>query len=122
MPVASILTLTHKKSMTYKYGCSDPQQNRLGGVALLFWKAIEEASEKGYVELDMGRSDVSNAGLIAFKEHWSAARFPLTYWRYPTAPPGRGIARNARAVGPVFLRAPEWSLKIAGRLLYRHIG
>ena len=68
--VASILTLSHKKSMIYKYGCSNSAFNNLGGTALLFWKTIQEAKENGFDELEMGRSDVDNLGLIAFKEHW----------------------------------------------------
>ena len=48
--VASILTLSHKKSMIYKYGCSNAAFNNLGGTALLFWKTIQEAKGHGLEE------------------------------------------------------------------------
>jgi CelD/BcsL family acetyltransferase involved in cellulose biosynthesis len=121
-PVASILTLPHNKVMTYKYGCAAPQFNRLGGMALLFWRTIEEAIEKGFEELDMGRSDTDNAGLVAFKEHWGAERYSLNYWRYPfeSAPVESGV--KMRVLRKMFSVSPDWPLIAAGRVLYRHIG
>ena len=80
--VASILTLSHRKSMVYKYGCSDAAFNNLGGTALLFWKTIQEAKDRGLEEFEMGRSDVDNLGLIAFKERWGASRKLINYWTY----------------------------------------
>src|SRR6202035_286036 len=79
-PVASIITLTNKKSLVYKYGCSDSRFSNLGGMALLFWNAIQQAKTNGLEELDMGRSDIANAGLITFKERWGAERLAVNYW------------------------------------------
>jgi len=122
VPVASILTLTHRQSMTYKYGCSDPEHNRLGGVALLFWKTIQEAKQNEYTDLDLGRSDVNNSGLVAFKEHWGATRYPLSYWRYPMQPRSLRIPLKAGFVERIFSRSPGWLLRSVGTFLYRHIG
>ncbi len=122
IPVASILTIVHKKTMVYKYGCSDHRFNNLGGTPFLFWNAICEAKANGIEELDMGRSDTDNPGLVAFKEHWGAERSTLKYWRYPartaTEQPERAI-RYARRMIAV---APDISLVMLGNLLYRHIG
>jgi lipid II:glycine glycyltransferase (peptidoglycan interpeptide bridge formation enzyme) len=120
--VASILTLSHQKSMVYKYGCSDAAFNNLGGTPLLFWKTIQESKEGGFVELDMGRSSIDNLGLIAFKEHWGAVRTAITYWTYPhrqaESPTGwkTSVARKVVSV------APDAALEAVGKLLYRHIG
>jgi CelD/BcsL family acetyltransferase involved in cellulose biosynthesis len=121
-PVASILTLAHKQSMTYKYGCSEPQSNKFGGMALLFWRTIEEATAKGLEELDMGRSDVNNSGLITFKEHWGATRYPLSYWQYRSGTADGKTPMKVRGLPRIFSVSPEWLLITAGRLLYRHIG
>jgi len=120
--VASILTLSHKKTMVYKYGCGDAAFNHLGGTALLFWKTIQEARDNGFEEFEMGRSDVDNLGLIAFKEHWGASGTLIHYWAYP-----HGIAgllsnwktRLARRVVPI---VPDLALKAVGKMLYKHIG
>jgi hypothetical protein len=122
LPVASIITLSHKKTMTYKYGCSDVAFNRLGGMALLFWRAIQDAKGAGCELLDLGRSDSDNLGLIAFKDHWGAASSPLTYWKYPQESASRSSLWSNRSVQRAVSMAPEVVLRAAGRLLYRHIG
>ncbi len=122
VPVASILTLSFKKTMTYKYGCSDARFNKFGGMALLFWKTIQEGKENGFEELDMGRSDLDNPGLATFKEHWGATRSQLSYWRYPKKEPVTQNAWKLRVAKQLVSVAPEVSLEAAGTLLYRHIG
>lgn len=122
-PVASILTLSYKTTLVYKYGCSDKRRSNLGGVHLLFWKAIQSAKEKGFREFDLGRSDWTTPGLVEFKDRWGAARSTLTYWRRGAIP---AIYRSAgwknRTVRRIFEHAPRGFLATTGSLLYRHAG
>ena len=121
VPIASILTLSHKRSLVYKYGCSDARFHSSGGTMLLFWNAIQEAKSNGIEEFDMGRSDEDNLGLISFKEHWGAVSKPLVYWSYPQRSeliPNTWHKAMLRRVVPF---TPESVLRTAGRLLYRHI-
>jgi len=122
LPIASILTITHKQSMVYKYGCSDARFHKFGGMALLFWNAIQEAKHKGFEEFELGRSDSANHGLIAFKEHWGAVGSELNYWTYPSA--NRVTSNNpSKAMLRQFVRVvPDPILKVTGKLFYRHIG
>jgi len=122
-PIASILTLRHRESMVYKYGCSDEKFNNLGGTQLLLWRTIREAKNNNLLEFDMGRSDIDNSGLITFKDRWGAARSVLTYWRYPRL--------SRRVYSPVWARwaaskmlayMPDRMLTTAGKLLYKHAG
>ncbi len=122
IPVAGILTLSHKKVVTYKYGCSDAEFNKLGGTALLFWRTIQEAKDQGMEELDFGRSDMENAGLITFKDHWGATRSVLHYWQYPNSLPGLQSPWKMKVLARMVAVAPNVSLTAAGNLLYRHIG
>jgi lipid II:glycine glycyltransferase (peptidoglycan interpeptide bridge formation enzyme) len=122
IPIASILTLTDKKILVYKYGCSDARFNNLGGTALLFWNAIREARANGFEELDMGRSDTDNTGLVAFKEHWGAERSTLNYWRYPAQTNVLRSRVTMKNVSHVISLAPDRALLVLGNLLYRHIG
>jgi CelD/BcsL family acetyltransferase involved in cellulose biosynthesis len=122
VPVASILTLKHKKSIIYKYGCSDVAFNNLGGTALLFWKTIQEAKACGLEELELGRSDMGNAGLVAFKERWGALRREITYWTYPESHAWVSNAWQSKLTHRLVPLAPDWALKAAGSLLYPHIG
>jgi CelD/BcsL family acetyltransferase involved in cellulose biosynthesis len=121
-PIASILTLTHNSTVTYKYGCSDARMHPLGGVALLFWKTIQGAKAAGLETLDLGRSDSSNKGLITFKEHWGAIRSPLSYWRYPNRLRGHESSWKKAITEKIVDLAPDQVLATIGGLSYRHIG
>jgi hypothetical protein len=123
LPVAGILTMSFKKTMVYKYGGSDARYHALGGMPFLFWRAVQEAKAKGLEELDLGRSDLDQPGLLAFKDHLGAARTTLTYYTRPerrarTAHDGPLV----RAVRSVVSRLPDTALDLTGRLLYRHLG
>lgn len=122
-PVAGILTLTYKNSLVYKYGCSDANFHNLGGMSLLFWKAIQDGKNLGAHEFDLGRSECQNAGLIAFKEHWGAARSMLVYARFPQTV-SHTVNRGWRAqiAKQIFAHLPTRLLTGAGKLLYKHIG
>jgi lipid II:glycine glycyltransferase (peptidoglycan interpeptide bridge formation enzyme) len=122
LPVASILTLKHGSTITYKYGCSDARFSNLGGTPLLFWRTIQEATQEGFSELDLGRSTVDNQGLIAFKEHWGARRSTLEYWRFPERLKSEGGNWRINLKKRAIEAAPDWCLVAAGRLLYPHIG
>ena len=120
--VASILTLSHKKSMIYKYGCSNAAFNKLGGTALLFWKTLQEARDHGFEELEMGRSDIDNLGLIAFKERWGATATVIHYWSYPKVRAGLpGVWKKMLARRVVSI-SPDIALETVGKLLYKHVG
>lgn len=121
-PIASILTLSHRKTVTYKYGCSDARFHNLGGPAFLLWKTIQEAKAEGFEELDLGRTNIDHAGLIAFKEHWGAERQVLTYWRYPVETHGFNLGRATGVLKRIAPYAPKETLTLLGSVFYRHIG
>jgi len=122
-PIAGILTLDHGKKMVYKYGGSDAKYNNLGATPMLLWQAIQEGKRAGVEELDLGRSDPDNLGLIVFKERWSARSATLVTWRSPVvASPSRPNTFMMRCAKEIFARLPESVVTLAGRLLYRHIG
>ncbi len=120
-PVASIVTIVHKNRVVYKYGCSDESLSRHGGTQLLFWKMIQEAKSQGLDELDMGRSDSDNPGLIAFKDRWGACRSEITYFTYPAMTTASIHPWKAGVVRTILSHLPDAPLKLAGSLLYRHL-
>jgi hypothetical protein len=122
-PVASIITLSYKNSLVYKYGCSDARFHNLGGMPLLFWKVIQQCKENGAEQFDLGRSAPEDPGLIAFKGHLSAVASELKYYRNP-APPARQEMSEPRVswARKALARLPKPVLSGAGRLLYRHLG
>ena len=127
-PIAAILTLRHKDTLVYKYGCSDEQFHSLGGMHLLFWQSIREAKSDGLRAFDLGRSDCGDTGLIRFKDRWGAKRSGITYLRLlPSDQPksaylDAGSGWKGRVARRVILRLPDRVLSVAGDLIYRHIG
>jgi hypothetical protein len=123
-PLAAILTLSNKTTVTYKYGCSDERFHNLGAVPFLLWKTIQEAKNQGMHELDLGRSELNHAGLVQFKDRLRAVRTTLSYWRYPsveTADFGRPAWQIQLAKG-IFSWVPNRVFVASGRFFYRHIG
>lgn len=122
-PIASILTLSYRGTLVYKYGCSDERYHSLGPVPFLFWDAIREAKENGFEELDLGRSDLTNPGLINFKTRLGATASTLDYVRFSAAHSApEGGDRRMHMAKRVFACMPDGLLTTAGKLLYRHIG
>jgi hypothetical protein len=120
--VAAIFTLAFGRTVTYKYGCSDANNHKLGGIAMLLWRVIQEAKSQNMETLDFGRSDLDNPGLITFKERWGAKPRSLIYYRYPSP-----AAHTARPWVDSLIRrllrvAPNRFLITAGNVFYRHIG
>jgi CelD/BcsL family acetyltransferase involved in cellulose biosynthesis len=122
-PIAALLTLSFRNTVVYKYGGSDATHHNLGGMPFLFWQVIQAAHGQGFTELDLGRSNLDQPGLITFKEHLGAVATPLTYYEHPArrhrAPRPTWMPRLA---GQVFSRLPDSALDLAGRLIYRHLG
>jgi hypothetical protein len=118
-PIAAILMLSHKKTAVYKYGCSHSNNNNRGGTQLILWQAIEDAKSKGMELMDLGRSDMDNLGLIAFKERWGAERKELEYFRCPAKL--HQTPKRLRIPAGIMARIPDSILITLGRLLYRHM-
>ena len=121
--IAAVMTLTFKSTVVYKYGGSDHAFHPLGGMPFVFWQAIQAAIADGADVMDLGRSDLDQPGLIAFKDHLGAARSELTYSGWPeprgAASPARTLSRAVRKLVPLL---PDTVLDWTGRLLYRHLG
>jgi lipid II:glycine glycyltransferase (peptidoglycan interpeptide bridge formation enzyme) len=119
-----VVTLTHRGTVTYKYGASDETWHSLGGMQLLLWKTIEDASARGFAELDMGRSAIDQPGLVAFKDHWGTTRENLTYVTCPKPSQIRaGLMRGTLGVARwVLSRSPPSALVRLGRAFYHHAG
>jgi lipid II:glycine glycyltransferase (peptidoglycan interpeptide bridge formation enzyme) len=90
---------------------------------LLFWKIISEAQERGIENLDLGRCDINNQGLIQYKERLGCTRSTLTYWRMPLAPfHARHYGWSLRMAKEIFMHSPALLRVQLGNRLYKHAG
>jgi hypothetical protein len=121
--IAAMLSLHHRNTVVYKYGCSDDKLHHLAGMPFLFWKLIEESKTAGAVEIDFGRSDLDKIGLIQFKDRLGSQRRLITYLRY-----AEGAAEKDEVVSErhptrrLFSVMPDAISSMAGQLAYRHFG
>jgi CelD/BcsL family acetyltransferase involved in cellulose biosynthesis len=120
--VASILTLQHKHTLVYKYGCSDIAFKNVGAVSALFWQAMVDAKTAGCVEVDLGRSDWDHYGLIAFKEHLGGRAETLSYYRHTGEAPDFHVPGWMATLQRAVSYAPESIRLRTGNALYRHFG
>jgi hypothetical protein len=123
IPIAAILTLRHRRTVVYKYGCSNERFHHLAGTPFLFWKLIEESKMAGAEQLDLGRTDLDNEGLIEFKDRFGTTRRRITYLRYPETAREKGVVESyLPATRRLFSVLPNALSSRIGRLVYRHIG
>ena len=123
VPIAGIVTIRFKESLVYKYGASNQKYFNLGGMQILFWRAITAAKLQGLNEIDLGRSDFQDQGLKTFKDRLGAASTDLVYFRHSDRPDEISTsAGGLQSRQKLAARLPQGLLSTMGRLLYRHFG
>ena len=128
IPIAAMITLRHKDTLVYKYGCSDARFHNMGSMHLLYWKAIQDAKACGLRRFDLGRTDADQQGLITFKSRWGATQSVVTYSRYSLSAQAAHVFDlsaakwKSRVAKSLLSNLPLEALSVIGRVFYRHIG
>src|SRR5262249_31174899 len=119
-PIAGIVTLRHKKTTVYKYGGSDGRYHNGGAMPVLVWQTIQAAKSDRLEELDLGRSDDHQEGLIRFKEHLGARRSMIQYARFSTKPcdttRGLNTALNSPLIKSAISHFPGPLFRLVGEM------
>ena len=94
------------------------------GQYLVLSRAIEWYTGNGIESLDFGRTDTNNEGLRSFKRRWGQKKERSSPSRYglresAKAKPGAETQQSGSAI---CRHLPVPILRMAGRLLYRHMG
>jgi len=122
-PIAAIITVRFRDVAYYKYGCSDTRFNKYGATPWLFWKAMVSAKLGGAVDFDLGRTQLNNSGLLAFKNRWVPHPTRLLYWQYPYAPHRSTAGQwKSKLAAQCFSYLPQVVQTNIGKLLYKHVG
>jgi CelD/BcsL family acetyltransferase involved in cellulose biosynthesis len=120
--IAAILTLRHRGTVVYKYGCTDGRFHRLAGMPFLLWKMIEESKQEGFEQIDLGRTELANNGLIEFKDRMGTTRTKMSYLRYPKSEKASGVQLSRMGGERKLLTfLPGVVSSTMGRLVYKHI-
>jgi hypothetical protein len=108
----------------YKYGASDRRFQHLRANNLIMWEAIRQYASAGYESFCFGRTEPENAGLRQFKQGWGPREGMINYYRYDLkkdafSPDDRKMSELHKKI---FRSMPIPLLRMAGNLLYRHMG
>jgi len=122
-PVAGAVYFLFRDCALYKFGASDRRFQHLRANNLVMWEAIRWFCRNGFRSLHLGRTEPENEGLMQFKRGWRPADGKVAYHKYDL----RARRFVAGKSGPktsytMFKLLPVPVLRIAGHLLYRHVG
>lgn len=112
------------RNAVYKYGASDRRYQNLRANNLVMWEAIRRYASDNLRLFDFGRTEPGNEGLLQFKRGWGAVEGPVKYYRYDLRR-GEFVTSRLAVAGAhttYFRHMPMPLLKLAGTLLYRHMG
>lgn len=121
--IASAVYALYRDQAIYKYGASDRELQHLRPNNLVMWEAIRWCCRHAVRSFSFGRTEPENEGLLQFKRGWGTSESTLTYYRYDLRV-NRFVAGTTSAgkLNGLFSRMPVPVLRMAGNLLYRHMG
>ena len=120
-PIAGAVYLYFNRQAIYKYGASLPQYQSLRVNNLVMWRAIQKAQQLDCTQLHLGRTDLHHQSLRRFKLSWSPTETQLYYYSRQRAV-RKSATRKVKPGYPLLQRLPLPLLRLAGTLLYRHMG
>ncbi|MEW6681744.1 MAG: GNAT family N-acetyltransferase [Nitrospirota bacterium] len=122
--IAGAVFLHFGGTAIYKYGASDKSYQHLRANNLVMWEAIRWCSENGVRNLCLGRTEPEHDGLLQFKRGWGARERRVHYYKYDVRS-AWFVSERPKALGghkKIIHRVPIPLLRLAGTVLYRHIG
>ena len=123
IPVAGAVFFHFGEKVLFKYGASIRKFHHLRPNNLLMWEAIKHYLQKGCQYFCFGKTETNNKGLIQFKKGWGPRERFIYYYTYDLASDEFIAQKKAFKSSYNFVRLmPEPLLKLAGNMLYRHVG
>lgn len=124
--VAGAVYFYDRGQSIYKYGASLRRFQHLRPNNLVMWEAIQWLSRRGCRSLCFGRTEPQHAGLRQYKAGWGTEERVINYYKYDlrndSFVPGRPPSSLPEIGASILMHLPIPLLKVAGRILYRHVG
>jgi hypothetical protein len=122
-PIAGAVYALYRDQALYKFGASDRNYQNLRANNMVMWEAIRWFCRNGFCSLDFGRTEPENEGLLQFKRGWRATETRVANHRFDlkqnTFSADRGKVKSSYSMCKIM---PLPVLRLAGRILYRHVG
>ena len=122
--IAGNIFLHFGKKAFYKFGASDIRFLSLRPNNLVMWEGICWYIQNNFTSLCLGRTDYDDEGLRRYKRGWGSVESELIYFRYDIKNK-QFLSEQARFKNistKIFQNMPIPVLKIAGSILYKHMG
>lgn len=120
--IAAAVFLCFNGVLTYKYGASSRADLAHHPNNAIFAEAIDWACAEGMHTLDLGRTDIDNEGLRAFKRGWGAQERVLAYTLLSSHAARPALPRTRRMLRSTISHTPPLTGRMIGATLYRHFG
>ena len=122
--IAASIFFHFGRNAIFKYGASDKRYLEHRPNNLVMWEAIKCCRNRGNVNLNLGRTESGDSGLLQFKRIWGGREGSLQYHKYSFKmqafirhPPQKRIFLKS-----ILVKLPVPILRLLGRLLYKHFG
>lgn len=124
MNIAGVVCFHFGGKAIWKFGASDMRYKRLRVNDFVTWEAIKMCSRQGCKSFCFGRTEPDNDGLRVFKSGWGAKEDMIRYFRYDLKTDAfvRGKPYGRAFYNRIFEKMPDSLSKVAGEIIYRHIG
>jgi hypothetical protein len=113
----------HRKAY-YKFGAADMNSQHLRPSNIVMWEAIKWYAKHGYKSLCFGRTSPDNKGLLQYKKGWGTNQKVINYYKYDFNLNSfvKDDSQENYFSTMIFKRLPIPILKLAGNILYKHVG
>jgi hypothetical protein len=122
--IAGAVFFQYGEKVSFKFGASEMKYQHVRANNLVMWEAIKHSCYNGYKSFCFGRTDMDNQGLRHFKSGWGSKENLICYYRYDLEKDT--FLNKDEKIKPlykkIFSKMPIPLLKMAGTLLYKHIG
>jgi hypothetical protein len=121
--VAGAVYFFFRDRALFKFGAFDRNHQHLRANNLVMWEAIRWLIRNGFRSLHLGRTEPENEGLLQFKRGWGVKESRIAYYRLNLRENAFSAERSGtRSSYLVFKILPIPVLRLAGSVLYRHVG
>jgi hypothetical protein len=122
-PVAGAVCFHFGTRAIFKYGACNRKYQKFRPNNLVMWKAIQWYKKNGFEKFSLGKTALTNSGLLQYKEGWRGKKRIVNYYRYDLLK--NDFVRNnnnPHIITSLFRKLPLPLLNIVGFLFYRHMG
>jgi hypothetical protein len=122
--VAGAMYFQFGKKAIYKYGASDKDYQHLRANNAVMWEAIQWYSRNHFERFCFGRTEPENEGLLQFKNGWGSEQQKIYYQKYDLSK-SKFMEKKSNenpVFEKIFSHLPIPALKLAGSILYKHMG